>query len=338
MRRELLQLATELAERGEPYVIATVVRREAPSSAQPGNTAIITRGGEFHGWLGGSCTRSTVVAEANKAMHNGVPRLISITPDPEAQVRPGVVTLPMTCHSGGTVDVYLEPMLAAPRLVVYGISPIAQAVARVGKVLGYYVEAVDLDATEALFPGADHITTDHTSPELLSRCEQTPERLVTVVATLGLWDEEALRSALALRPRYVGLVASRTRFEKMHSLLHERGVTREQLDRVHCPAGIDIGAVAPEEIALTILCEVVQKLRSEPSEVTEPENATATDSATQPSTIDPVCGMIVDPATTRLSADFGGNTYYFCCGGCREQFLADPTKFTTVAVDTAQTR
>ena len=132
MRRDLLKLAAELSARDEPFVLATVVRREAPSSAQSGDAAIVTVSGEFHGWLGGSCTQPSVAREAVRALADGKPRLIGLSPNPASDRRPGVTALPMTCHSGGSVDIYLEPVLPARRLTVYGHSPVARALARLG--------------------------------------------------------------------------------------------------------------------------------------------------------------------------------------------------------------
>ena len=130
---QLLKLAAELAARGEPFALAIVVRREPASSAQPGNMALITRSGEVHGWLGGSCIQPTVAREAQLALGAGEPRLIALSPDPGADARPGVTVHPMTCHSGGSVDIFLQPVLPPPRLLVFGVAPAAQALARLAR-------------------------------------------------------------------------------------------------------------------------------------------------------------------------------------------------------------
>src|SRR5215510_2359233 len=132
MRSEILQLAAELARKGEAFVMAVVVRREPASSAQVGNTALITEAGDCHGWLGGSCIQSTVVREATASLRDASPRLISLSPDPGADRRAGITAFPMTCHSGGSVDIYIEPVLPAPQLLVFGVSPVAQALSRLG--------------------------------------------------------------------------------------------------------------------------------------------------------------------------------------------------------------
>lgn len=363
MRKDLLNLAAELSRRGEPYALATVVRREAPSSAHAGDAALVTADGTFHGWLGGSCTQPTVRREARRAIADGRPRLIALSPDPDAESRPGVTPLPMTCHSGGSVDIYIEPMLPAPALLVFGVSPAARALARIATVLGYAVVAVDPDADVETFPDAEEIVTDFAAPALQQWADSPAGPAAAVVATLGERDEESLQHALALCDGYVGLIASRRRFGEMKALLESMGVPADALGRVHCPAGLDLGAVTPPEIALTIMAEIVQQHRAGTAATARPEHphgesahaahaadhaghgadhaghaagaahapmeAAAHEPAAPPGvvTTDPVCGMTVDPATAKHRADHGGLTYLFCCGGCRQRFLAEPEKY-----------
>src|SRR5262249_42536358 len=155
VRHDVLMLAADLLQREEPFVLATVVRREPASSSQSGDTAVITADGEFRGWLGGSCTQPTVLREARLALKNGAPRLIGLSPDPVAAPRPGVVHFPMTCHSGGSVEIYLEPVLPRPRLVLFGVSPIVRALARLAKAMDYAIHVADPAANRSDFPEAD---------------------------------------------------------------------------------------------------------------------------------------------------------------------------------------
>lgn len=308
MRAELLQMAADLAGREEPFVLAVVVRRQPASSAQPGNMALITAAGACHGWLGGSCIQPTVVREAARALADGRPRLFALTPDPEADRRPGMDVFPMTCHSGGSVEIYLEPVLPAPRLVVFGASPTAHALATLGRTMGYTAVAVEDDPGAAASPGP------------AAAPAHTP--CFAVVATLGEGDEEAIRAALALRPAYLGVVASARRFAQVRQTLLAQGVTAEALDRIRSPAGLDIGARTPEEIALSILAQIVERRRAAaPAEaIAEPAPAPAT-------AVDPICGMTVEVAGARHTAEHGGRTWYFCCGGCRQRFLAEPERY-----------
>ena len=263
MRTDTLQLASELARRHEAFALATVVRREPPSSARVGDSAVVTPGGEFHGWLGGSCTRPTVIREAIAALADGAPRLIGIVRDPDSasEARAGLTVFPMACHSGGSVEIYIEPLLPARRLLVFGVSPTAQALARLADVLGYRVEAVDPEASEMLFPDAGRLVTRDESIEPPGP-GQDAARCFAVVATLGQRDEEAAWAASRLMPAYVGVVASRKRFRQIRETLAARGAAAEQLDRVVNPAGLDIGAQTPEEIALSILAEITRRARA----------------------------------------------------------------------------
>jgi xanthine dehydrogenase accessory factor len=322
MRADLLLRAAELTRSGSTFAIATVVRREPASSAQVGNMALIDETGTFQGWLGGSCIQPTVVREAMAALDDGKPRLVSLSPDPDANRRDGVTVYPMTCHSGGSVDIYIEPVLPAPRLLIFGVSPAAQALARLGAVLGYAVDAIDPEADRATFPGADRVTTEFAGSEFRDQTDPQKRRLFAVVATLGQRDEEATMSALSVEPAYLGVVASRKRFAQIADTLKARGIPAAAMSRITNPAGIDIGARSPEEIALSILAEIVRVRHA----------AAAADVAVSPAPVvaegrDPICGMTVSPATAKHRAEYGGRTFYFCCGGCREKFLSAPDQY-----------
>jgi len=298
MRAELLQLAADLARRREPFVLAMVVRREPYSSAQPGDMAVITADGAYHGWLGGNCTQPTVKHEAKLALADGKPRLVSLSPDPKSNQRPGVTALPMTCHSGGSVDIYLEPMLPPPQLLIFGESPCARALARLGEVMGY---------------GVDPVRDPATLPPV------RPESSFAVVATMGENDEDSISAALGARCGYVAVVASRKRFAEVRDALLARGIPASVLDQVHNPAGLDLGARVPEEVALSILAEIVQVRRA-----AQPQPAPV---QAELSETDPVCGMTVIVATARHRATHQGHEYFFCNPRCREKFLADPVRF-----------
>ena len=362
MRTDTLQLASELAGRSEAFALATVVRREPPSSARVGDSAVVTPDGAFHGWLGGSCTRPTVIREALAALADGAPRLIGIVRDPDSisHTRSGLTVFPMACHSGGSVEIYIEPLLPARRLLIFGVSPTAQALARLAAVLGYRVEAVDPEASEALFPDVSRLVTSDESIEAPGS-DQDAARCFAVVATLGQRDEEAAWASGRLKPAYVGVVASRKRFGQIRETLAARGATAEHLDRIANPAGLDIGAETPEEIALSILAEITRRASAErprrqrdrrPARDPAPaatvgqteqdpaparafagaEHDPAPAAATAATERDPVCGMTVSTAAASHRADVGRRTYYFCSAHCREQFLAEPHKYAAAAV------
>ena len=326
MRAELLQLAADLARRGEPFVLAVVVRREPYSSAHAGDMAVITADGGYHGWLGGNCTQPTVKREARRALADGQARLVSLTPQPQREARPGVLALPMTCHSGGSVDVYLEPVLPPPRLLVFGPSPAARALAQLGKGLGWLVDVVDPAADRAAYPAADRVLASAGTPEIAG-LRGAAGNVHAVVATMGESDEESIEAALALAPAYLGVVASRRRFAEVRTALAGRGATAAALDGIRNPAGLDIGATLPEELALSILAEIVQLRRAALARrAGEPANE-AEAAAALAEARDPVCGMTVEIATARHRAEHLGRPFYFCNPRCRERFLADPARY-----------
>src|SRR5262245_6985390 len=319
MRADLLLLASELVRRGEPFELATVVRRESPSSAQVGDTGLVTREGAFHGWVGGSCAQPTVLREALAALEDHKSRLIALSPTPALDRRPGVTPIALTCHSGGSLDIFIEPVLPAPRLVVFGVSPIARALVRLGKALGFTVDAVDAEGDSTTFPEADGV---FASAVQVRGGPSTS----AVVATMGQWDEDAVRAAIALTPDYLGVVASRKRYSEIREPLEQDGTPKETLNRIKNPAGLNINAQNADEIALSILAEIVQKKNAVQTKplplVSTPTPAPSPDVA-----VDPVCGMTVNIATARHVAELDGRSWYFCAAVCKERFLKDPQRY-----------
>ncbi len=314
MRPDLLTLAAGLVEREERFALVTVVRREPPSSARVGDVALVTARGEYHGWAGGGCTRSSVLLEAMRAIADGEPRLLSLSPEPEGGQRPGVVFLPMTCESGGTVEIYVEPVLPSARLLLFGSSPAVRVLARIGHAMGYRVDVVDPDAAEADFPDA--------RVRRPPAADALPLGAHVLVATMGDRDIEAIEAALSRSPAYLGVIASSKRFAQLREALLSRGVSHEALARVTAPAGLDIGARSPEEIAVSIMAQIVEHRRRSASQTTSAQVRERPREA-----VDPVCGMSVAVAGARHTAEVLGVTYCFCCAGCRSKFLAEPARF-----------
>src|SRR5882672_3918657 len=218
VRPDLLALAARLAEREERFAIVTVVRREPPSSARVGDVALVTERGEYHGWTGGGCTRSSVLLEAMRAIADGEPRLLSLSPEPERGRRPGVVFLPMTCESGGTVEIYVEPVLPAARLLLFGSSPAVRVLARIAHAVGYRVDVIDADADESAFPDA--------KLQRVLVADALPRGAHVLVATMGDGDIEAIEAALARSPAYLGVIASPKRFAQLRDALLARAGAR----------------------------------------------------------------------------------------------------------------
>lgn len=317
MRAELLQLANRLAVGGEAFVLATVVRREAPTSAQLGDAAIVTADGRFHGWLGGACTKDLIVREAAAVLKRGAPRLVVLTADADPELRNGVRVLPMTCHSGGTVEVYLDPQIPEQRLVLFGDSDVARSVARLAPELGFRLERRVGDGA----PGEETAAVEGSGADT-DAVESPGGSVHVVIATYGEHDESALRRALEFDPAYVALVSSRRRFETMRDALVADGLDAAALERVSSPAGLDIGARTPGEIAVSILAEMILVRRERMAGA----GASGGDETSAGSVVDPVCGMTVS-ADAPHRAEVEGTTYRFCCDGCRQRFLATPEMF-----------
>ncbi len=317
---DLVERERDLQARGEAYVRATVVWRRSPSSGQVGARAIIATDGHLHGWVAGACAEPTVIAEALKSLTDGTPRLVFLGPPEEldAHRREGVVTVPIQCQSEGALEVYVEPVLPKPAVIVIGRSPAADALARMATALGWRATLVDDRGSPVEHPGVDRVV-----PMLDLQAAGADQDSFVVVATQGHYDEEALERALETPARYIGLVASRKRADTVLAYLRARDVPDDQLARIEAPAGLDLGHVPSEEIAVAILAELVQ-LRAKGElglKRTEPASSELHEA------IDPVCGMTVRVADARHVATYEGRTHYFCSAGCRAAFEADPGSF-----------
>lgn len=308
MPEDLLTLAAELRKRGEPFALATVVRCERPTSAKPGAKALIRPDGRVVGWVGGACAEPVVAREAQAALRDGQPRLVVLVGDGgrDPARTEGIVHFPMTCHSGGTLEIYVEPFLPKALLVLVGHGPVIETLATLGETAGFAVSILPGDTVAGALRG---LSLDPSAS--------------VVVATHGELDEEVLTRALATPAGYLSLVASRKRAAAIVETLRHRGVPPAQLDRLKAPAGLDIGAVTPEEIAVSILAEIIQARRHRRAEPVVPLAETrAVAEAT-----DPICGMTVEVATARHQSDWAGRSVYFCCGRCKDIFDADPARY-----------
>lgn len=347
MYDEFFSKAHELTQEGIPFATATVVRAEKPTSGKPGDKAIITIDGVMHGWIGGSCAQPTVVKEALKAMQEDEGRLIRLSTESEVQEnRDGLMDLPMTCFSGGTLEIYIEPQQPRPRLLIIGTLPVAQALAHLGKAMNYHVIAVDPDNDGVGMEHAHEVVT-----ELDALSSLITPLTYAVVATHGTYDEVAVESILNTNVAYVGLVASRRRAESVLNYLEAQGMTESDLTPLKAPAGLDILARRGDEIALSIMAEIVQKRRSieqlnwalfstdkappadaGPSEVVCCGCSAALDTELSAATaIDPICQMEVNVDQAKFISEFEGQMVYFCCAGCKQKFDAEPLAYPLVA-------
>jgi xanthine dehydrogenase accessory factor len=314
-----LSKASELRGAGQPFVVAVVVRYQAPISGKPGDKAIITADGKMWGWIGGGCAQPVVVKEALHALADGKPRLIRISPSSSPEN--GIVNYDMTCHSGGTVDIFIEPVLPRPHLLILGRSPIAQTLAKLGKVMNYAVSVAATDAQRETFPDADLLQADLD----LSQIKITPQTFI-VVSTQGEGDEEALEKAVAAGALYTAFVASRVKAQKVFEYLRERGISAEKLSKIRVPAGLDIHAASPEEIAVSIIAEVIQVKGTRTVALTGETILSLLDEKAR----DPICGMMVDVSGAKYKSDFRGSPFYFCCARCKQTFDRQPENYSLV--------
>ncbi|MEV4620423.1 XdhC family protein [Asanoa sp. NPDC049573] len=316
------QRANELRVARSPFVLAVVVRAERPTSAKPGDRAIIRDDGTIEGFVGGSCADTTVRIQALRQLAAGESTLLRITPGGDAtrppgfvSDTPGLVVADNTCLSGGTIDVFLEVVMPSPLVQVYGDTPIARALVAVGGAAGYEVR---LAATPGAVPA---------------------DALAVVVASHGHDEIGVLTDAVAAGVPYVALVASPKRGA---AVLAEAGVPA---GRVKTPAGLDLGARTPGDVAVSILAEVVASRATATATVTASAGlASPPPRAPQPVSIgapsaaqsvdngpvvarDPVCGMEVLVEPGALSLEHAGRTWYFCAAGCRKAFAADPARW-----------
>lgn len=326
---EFFERVARLGREGQSFAIATVVNRRAPVSAHLGDRALILADGRMEGFVGGACSHEIVRSQALEVLASGKSRIVSIRPDAgSVESSPEHVVVPMTCASEGAVDVYIEPFVRARLLVVAGATPIARALARVARSLDYRVVRA-VDAPERADVESDAVTFGYTVATLdtldnvLKLQDGGIDDRAVVVASQGHYDEETVAAALKSGVPYIGLVASRTRGATVKALLEEQGVPA--VATVRYPAGLDLGARAPAEIALSILAEIVQTHSGRAK--LEPAQPPVVDTSRPSMAIDPVCHMQVDVATARHQADLDGVTYYFCGAGCKARFLKKPQDY-----------
>jgi xanthine dehydrogenase accessory factor len=312
---QLARRGDELARGGEPFVTATVVRVQHPTSVSAGSTALVRSDGTIEGFVGGVCAQHSVRLYSLEAIQSGEPMLLRIMPDPdeldpdqapidsgqELSREEGAVTVRNPCLSGGAIEVFLEPTLPAPRLLAAGDSPIVAALMRLGPEAGFEV-VVSAGRRDPLTPAAGDFA--------------------LVVAAHGRDELSVLRSGLELGLPYVGLVASAKRGQSVLEELRGEGVDEDALASIDTPAGLEIGAREPGEVALAILAQIVQLRRRDGLDMAAHAGATAAAQATSgPLTaVDPICGMTVVVGADTPTAQLDGETIYFCCDGCRRSF------------------
>ena len=300
--------AVELVEAGESFTMATVVWRQAPSSGQHGSRAIVTAQGELFGWIGGACAEPVLLREARRVLEEGNASLVWLGQPEDLEkmhVPEGVITVPISCQSDGALQIFIEPVMAAPHVVIVGRSPMAVTLLDLVRDLGWRGDLIDA----AEFGPA-----------------QVSASSAVIIATQGHGDEDVLALALETEAAFIGLVASAKRGRVVRDFLAEHGGDLDKLARVQVPIGIDLGHTGHREIAVSILADLVRRRAS--GEL-KPSSVAGLDIVEPTTAIDLVCGMTVDAVAKNRPFEYRNVTYYFCAPGCRKAFEKDPDSFIT---------
>jgi len=314
MSSDILDQALHLRSEEQPFVLATVVAYKSPQSAKPGSKAIIRSDGTVTGWVGGGCVQPIVLREAKKVLETGKPKLLSISPESAHDDWKGVESYRMSCEGGGSLEIYLEPVMPKPELLIVGRSPVAQTMSELGRLLDFKVIVADPKITKEAFPAANLLIDD-----LEAVRAHVNETTFVVVATLGNGDEEGLQAVVGTSPRYLGLVASRKKANALFEYLRGKGATDDQIAVVKCPSGLELGGETLPEIALSVMAEITLVRRAASK---EPVAVPITPVAALSEATDPICGMTVEVKTARYTSVVSDKTYYFCCIRCKETFDA----------------
>lgn len=324
MLDKFIELITELKKKSEPFAMALVVNREAPSSGKAGDRAIIRQNGQLIGWIGGGCVKGIVLKEAADAIQTGKPRLVRIGKNiNQSQKHRNVMEYKMTCQSEGTVEIFIEAVLPQPHLVVIGKTEIANALTKLGHAAGFRITGVAKEAGLKTFHKVDELITQID----LSNVKTGPLSFI-VVATQGEDDEKAMMTAVGKQAAYLGFVASRKKSLSIIQYLRDAGVEEALIGKINSPAGLDINAKQPDEVAISILAEIIQVKNGLSVLVSQDIPSGDGQPVTAPDYyINPVCGVPVDKNNPRHVIEYKGESVYFCCDGCKVKFEKDPEKY-----------
>lgn len=323
LKEDFFDSVNDQRDSDEPAAMAMIVRREAPSSSKPGDKAVITKKGQVKGWIGGGCTKGIVIKEALEAIEEQTPRLVRIQPNDSPNDQVGVKNYRMTCMSGGTVEVYIEPIMQVTKIHIFGRSHISKALCEIGRAAGFYVNIVSELADDVMFPTANKITK---LSEFKTEASMAKDHVV--VCTQGEDDEKSVEYAINCNPRYLSFVSSRKKANSVFLYLKRSGVEHKDLVKIKTPAGIDINAKTPEEVAISILAEIIKEKRSED---TTSKNQHALEKAFEEKQdelyINPVCKIPIQKSTAKHVIEHNGEKVYFCCDGCKVSFEKEPEAY-----------
>ena len=319
MYNDLIYQISKYMGQGEEFAVAQVIWREAPSSGKPGDKAIILKDGTMIGWIGGGCVKGIAIKEAHEAIRENKSRLVRINPDEvNGEEDSNHKTYRMTCHSGGTMELFVEPITPNPQLIIVGKSNIARALSKLAIAANLRVNVLSNDVHKGMFPGVNNLH-DRVDFSKINIDKNT----FIVVATQGEDDEESIRKALETSCNYVGFISSLRKSVKIKEYLEQTELSANRINELKTPVGMDINAKLPEEIAISILAEIVELFR-DPNRKVDKESDTVINDDTY---INPVCGVSVSKKDAKHVLEYGAHTVYFCCDGCKVSFDTEPKKY-----------
>ena len=309
---EWINHAARLQNAEQAFALVTVLRAQAPTSGKAGDKAVVTADGQIHGWIGGGCAQPAVIKTVRRALLDGQPQTIRISPSEETEERHlgDVLEFGMACHSGGTLELFIDPVLPSANLTVVGDSPVARALVGLAPRVGLRVAVVAQGAIAADFPDAATVLS---SDDATEACDKLPSTSFVVVATQGRRDLQGLKAALALQPQGLWFVSSAKKASVLLDSLIASGEDPASVARIVAPAGEFIGAQTPEEIALSVLTSVVAARRGRVPQAAVAVSASALVSEAAPQPASSCCGS-AKKASAAL-APVAGSTKSSCCGG-----------------------
>ncbi len=347
MFNEIVNVIQSYLQQGEVFAVAQVINRQAPSSGKIGDKAVILASGELIGWIGGGCVRGIAIKEALEAIDKKTPRLVRVAPQSSRsprsssssqsprsseQAEEAFKVYAMTCHSEGSLDLLIEPIISNPHLVILGRSSIAQNLARVARACHFPVEVMAKEA-KAIFTDLESV-----KDEIVF--DKSYQKSYIVVATQGEGDEDAVHKALLSDARYVGFVASKKKALRIKEYLLEQKLAKERVEALISPVGIDIHAKGHSEVAISILAEIIAHFRgtasSTAASTTEGLSSSAVSSGAVSSGgdafleefyINPVCQVPVSKKDPKHIVHYKGESIYFCCDGCKVIFEKNPEEY-----------
>lgn len=336
----LLELEQRLTEQAQPFAVATVIRAAPPTSAWVGAQALIDEEGVLHGWIGGGCSRAIVIQAAQEAIRSGLPKRVRISNEPQTP-EADMEAHAMPCASNGELELFIQPTVPAPTVLVLGSTPTALEACVLAQRVGLRVCAAAAVSAPFAALGVQRVVQGFDAQAFALLAPQ-----LVLVATQGDSDEDALEAALRSGAAAVLLVASQRKADRLRDTMLARGVTLQQLDALHAPAGPAIHAHTPQEIALGAVAGLVTLRRELEQRAAADETACFAHSEPVPGLPpcesmasvefpaaryrNPVCGMSIDIASAKYVVEVDGQCVYFCCDGCKAEFERAPEKYLSI--------